>query len=144
MERIVISNSNVIINAEKIKHDRHWKTMLKVGKWRLYLTYNYRMKNAQERDQKRGGQNPVIKRKLYAKTDGHCMMCGKKVEYRESQMHHVLPYWLFRELAEDERNAQLLCRTCHSNCHRNPFLNARLQEEKARELGIDLKEYYGV
>ena len=58
------------------------------------------------------------------------------------QIHHVLPYGRFPELARDERNMMCLCKDCHREVHNNPYYNIRLQEEKGEELGIDIKRYY--
>lgn len=37
-----------------------------------------------------------------------------------------------------------VCNDCHRKIHNNPYYNIRLQEEKGKEIGIDIKEvYYG-
>ena len=58
------------------------------------------------------------------------------------ELHHVLPWARFPELRASSRNMLLLCHNCHKEIHCNPFLNIRLMEQKAAELGINLKERY--
>lgn len=58
------------------------------------------------------------------------------------EIHHVLPYGRFPELARDERNMMCVCGSCHKEIHNNPYYNIRLQEEKALEYNINLKEQY--
>lgn len=83
-----------------------------------------------------------IKMKQYRQNDGHCPHCGRAIAFDSAQLHHVLPYARFSDLINDERNVLMLCRDCHKEIHCNPFLNARLMEEKAAELSIDLDERY--
>ncbi|MBQ8191133.1 MAG: hypothetical protein IJZ45_05155 [Bacteroidaceae bacterium] len=55
-----------------------------------------------------------------------------------------MPYGRFPELVRDERNMMCVCNDCHRKIHNNPYYNIRLQEEKGKEIGIDIKEvYYG-
>jgi hypothetical protein len=37
---------------------------------------------------------------------------------------------------------ELTCYRCHKNIHNDPYLNIRIMEQKAAELGIDLNEFY--
>lgn len=148
MNDIVINNSNVVFNSPQNlpKKQKHFKRMLKIGKLRFYLTWNYRLKNSQIRDNERHLFDIVpIKEKLWGSTQGHCMMCGKEIgKFCHSQVHHILPYSRFPHLATNESNVVLLCRTCHKAIHTNPFLDSKLQTEKAKEFGINLKDYYEV
>ena len=148
MNDIIIKNSNVVFNSPQNlpKKQKHFKRMLKIGKLRFYLTWNYRLKNSQQRDQTRN-HNGIVKTKeiLWKKHDGRCQICGKKIDkYGHSQVHHVLSWWRFPEYETDERNLLLLCRDCHSHIHKEPFLECKMIDDKCKELGINLKEYYDV
>ena len=82
------------------------------------------------------------KRRLFDAEQGLCPHCGRPMEFGKAQTHHVLPYARFEELVLNERNTIVLCHDCHKEIHCNPWLNIRLMEQKAAELGIDLKERY--
>jgi hypothetical protein len=146
MNNIIINNSNVVFNTPQNlpKKEKHFKRMLKLGKLRLYLTWNYRLKNSQQRDQARNHNGIVqVKNMLWKKYDGHCQICGKKIEkYGYSQLHHILNWYRFPEYETDERNLLLLCRDCHSHIHKEPFLECRMIEDKCKELGINFKVRY--
>lgn len=146
MNNIIINNSNVVFNTPQNlpKKEKHFKRMLKLGKLRFYLTWNYRLKNSQQRDQARNHNGIVqVKNMLWKKYDGHCQICGKKIEkYGYSQLHHILNWYRFPEYETDERNLLLLCRDCHSHIHKEPFLECRMIEDKCNELGINFKERY--
>lgn len=148
MSDIIIKNSNVVFNSPQNlpKKQKHFKRMLKIGKLRFYLTWNYRLKNSQQRDQTRN-HNGIVKTKemLWKKYDGRCQICGKKIDkFGHSQVHHVLSWWRFPEYETDERNLLLLCRDCHSHIHKEPFLECKMIDDKCKEFGINLKEYYDV
>jgi hypothetical protein len=148
MQTINITNSNVTINTTPNlpKREKHFKKMWKIGGWRLYLTHNFRLKNSQSRDQERNHNGIVdAKRIKWAKTDGHCEMCGVKIEkFNRGEIHHILPWWRFPQFETDQRNLLILCHDCHHNIHVNPFIECRMITAKAKELGINLKEYYDV
>lgn len=91
-----------------------------------------------------GDRSPMkhLKHKIYSRAEGCCEMCGKPVEYKNSQLHHVLPYARMMQFATDERNVMLLCHGCHQEIHSNPMKQALMMQAKAEELGIDLKDFY--
>lgn len=121
-----------------------FKWMVRIGKLRFYITYNFRLKNSQIRDNEKKLFDLVpIKEKLWEKEQGHCMMCRKTIsKFHHSQIHHVLPYARFPEFATNKENLLLLCRDCHKEIHTNPFLDCNLQQNTARKLGVKLKDYY--
>lgn len=121
-----------------------FKWMVRIGKLRFYITYNFRLKNSQIRDNEKKLFDIVpIKEKLWEKEQGHCMMCRKTIsKFHHSQIHHVLPYARFPEFATNKENLLLLCRDCHKEIHTNPFLDCNLQQNTARKLGVKLKDYY--
>ena len=126
------------------KREKHFKKMWRIGGWRLYLTHNFRLKNSQTRDQDRN-HNGILdaKREKWAKSDGHCEICGKKLEkFNRSQIHHVLAWWRFPQFETDQRNLMLLCPECHNHIHKDPFIQTRMIEEKCKELGVNVSDYY--
>ena len=147
MQTINITNSNITINtpSDLPKRKKHFKKMWKIGGWRLYLTHNFRLKNSQSRDQERNHNGIVdAKRIKWAKTDGHCEICGVKIEkFNRVEIHHILPWWRFPKFETDQRNLLILCHDCHQTIHRNPFIECKMITEKCKELGIDYQDYYG-
>ena len=84
----------------------------------------------------------TYRRELFDEQHHRCALCGKEHDsYKVMSTHHCLPWCPFPQLRHDKRNLVLLCPDCHEELHINPFKNARLQQAKADELGIDLKEY---
>ena len=71
-----------------------------------------------------------------------CHICGKPIDYKYSQLHHVLPYSRMGQFATDERNVLLLCHDCHQEIHSNPLKQVEMMQKKADELGVDLKDFY--
>lgn len=146
MNDIVINNRKVVFNTPTglPQKQKHFKRMFKIGKLRFYLTWNYRLKNSSQRDNTRNHNGIVqAKQMLWDKYDGHCQICGKKIEmYGHSQVHHILSWWRFPQYETDERNIMLLCRDCHNHIHKEPFLQVGMIEEKCKELGINPKDYF--
>ena len=128
------------------KTHKSFKWLLRIGLLRFYVTYRYRMRNPQTRDSipLAERQFAQIKKDLYVSCVGKCEMCGKKMRLGDIQMHHVLPFKQFPQYEYNKSNIMMLCNECHHGIHRNPFLDCKLQEEKAKELNINLKEYYDV
>lgn len=56
---------------------------------------------------------------VYNKYDGHCAYCGKKIEYKEMQVDHLIPVQReqFKKYSEEEiecfRNYVPACRRCN-------------------------------
>ena len=80
--------------------------------------------------------------RLYEQQGHRCAMCGREFEYRQLQLHHILPWRVFLEYRYDLRNMVEVCNDCHNSIHKNPYKNLAMQEEKAKELGINLSDYY--
>ena len=83
-----------------------------------------------------------LKHNLYEEHGGRCPVCGEHFEFKDMTLHHVLPVGRFPGLFSDPRNVELTCYRCHKNIHNDPYLNIRIMEQKAAELGIDLNEFY--
>ena len=128
-------------------HRKNWKRM-----WRLwpgmYLTLSscrtkLRLTPSNHADK----QHEVMKlakmrRDMYEAQQGVCPHCGKQFDFKWMEMHHVLPWARFNELRYKRENMLLLCHDCHKDIHCDPYLNIRLMESKAKELGINLNEKY--
>ena len=56
---------------------------------------------------------------VYAKYDGHCAYCGKKLEYKDMQVDHLIPFQRerFKKYSEEEiecfENYMPTCRRCN-------------------------------
>ena len=56
---------------------------------------------------------------VYAKYDGHCAYCGKKLEYKDMQVDHLIPFQRerFKKYSEEEiecfENYMPACRRCN-------------------------------
>ena len=129
----------------KVKTEGTFKKTFKV--LGLYFTVsNCRVKKRIACGYSRQGHDGKLilqaKQRLYKEHDGRGPHCGRKFDLDVMELHHVLPYARFQDLINDERNLLLLCRECHKEVHCNPFLNIRLMQAKAAELGIDLHERY--
>lgn len=131
----------------KVKADWTFKKTFKV--LGLYFTIsNCRVKKRIACGYSRQGSDGKLifraKTRLYKELDGRCPHCGRKFDFGAMELHHVLPYARFQDLFKDGRNLLLLCHECHKEVHCNPFLNIRLMQAKADELGIDLHDRYNI
>jgi len=124
---------------------QHWKKLWKLP-FGIYLTLsNCRTKlrhGGHDAKQNKVRQMWHVKQRMYEEQQGCCPHCGKQFEYQWMELHHVLSWARFPELRYDQRNLLFLCHDCHKEIHIDPYLNIRLMEAKAEELGIDLKEHY--
>ena len=55
---------------------------------------------------------------VYEKYDGHCAYCGRKIEYKDMQVDHMIPQVTFYEKVEigdvnDMSNLMPACRQCN-------------------------------
>lgn len=48
-----------------------------------------------------------------------CELCGKELDMRNSELHHIKPISLYPELKLDPENLMLLCHECHVGLHRD-------------------------
>jgi len=118
---------------------------LKIGQWRLVLA-NCRLKKmnpAQTRRTKTHCQAVAnAKRRRYRQNGGTCDLCGRHIDIDDAEIHHILPFSEFPQYGTNPANLEVACDECHNAIHRNPYANLRRMEEKARELGFNLMEYY--
>lgn len=124
---------------------RGWARKIRIGRIYFYIS-NCRMKKRSIRDLMHGNyvKDHLLenKAKLYERQGGRCPHCGEPFAPYELELHHVLPLARFPELGQSIRNGIMLCHRCHKEVHCNPFLNIRMMQAKATELGIDLTERY--
>lgn len=129
---------------------RHtWKKTIRILKGRLYITLsNCRVKKRDVCGYNRAGKLADnlrdIKGKLYESNNHLCPHCKNEFDINEMELHHVLPWARYPELRATKKNVLLLCHYCHKEIHCNPFLNIRLMQDKAKELGIDLNDRYAI
>ena len=147
----VAGGQATIINPPFHSHSQVWKKgwakKFRIGRFYIYIS-NCRMKKKPIRDLLLQGyaRDHVVnnKRKLYERQGGKCPHCEQSFEYEQLELHHVLPLSRFPELGQSIRNGIMLCHRCHKEVHCNPYLNIQMIEEKAKEMGIELKERYGI
>lgn len=84
----------------------------------------------------------AYKNRHYRLNGGMCDVCGRKVDRDEIQLHHVLPFYEFPQYGTNPRNMEIVCPDCHHSLHLDPYVNLKRMEQKAREFGFDLAEYY--
>lgn len=154
MEKAIIQEANVGLQESqyrqyfrKVYTNGNFKKTLKLGG--LYFTISncrVKIRNLCGYNLKRDERKKMFKFKsrFFKFNNGCCPHCGRKFKIDGMELHHVLPYSRFRELFNDERNMILLCHDCHKEVHCNPFLNIKLMENKASELGIDLNTRYNL
>lgn len=64
-----------------------------------------------------------VREAVYNKYDGHCAYCGKKIEYKEMQVDHLIPVQRerFKKYSEEEiecfENYMPACRRCNHYKH---------------------------
>ena len=69
--------------------------------------------------QKRKAIPKKVREAIYQKYNGHCAYCGKKIEYKEMQVDHLIPVQRerFKKYSEDEiecfENYVPACRRCN-------------------------------
>lgn len=133
------------LKANKIWNRKTFKKLFKFGNLRIYITWNLRLKARNKRDDIFGCLKiPRLRRKLWERAQGKCEICGKDIDYNVCELHHVLPLGRFKEFADNINNMQCLCHNCHKDIHCDPYKQIAQMESKAKELGINLKEYYDV
>ena len=130
-------------NQQKIKKTYLYR--LRIGNWRLYLS-NARLKKMNPSHARRylfyTESLSSVKRRRYKQNGGTCDICGRRMKYEDVQMHHVLPFAEFPQYGLNPTNLEIACCECHHAIHMNPYENLRRMEQKARELGFDLKVYF--
>lgn len=121
-----------------------------IKKWHAFGLFfavsNGRLKKRDEiRDHWSGnvGSYNTAKRSVFEKQHHRCPECGKEFQrYKDMEAHHALPWARFPELRQKAENLVLLCHDCHKEVHCNPWKNIKMMQDKAQELGIDLKQRY--
>ena len=131
--------------ANKIWNRKTFKKLFKFGNLRIYITWNLRLKARNKRDDIFGClKTPRLRHKLWERAQGKCERCGKYIDYKVCESHHVLPLGRFKEFADDINTMQCLCHDCHKDIHCDPYKQVKQMEQKAKELNINLKDYYDV
>ena len=113
------------------------------GRWYLTIS-NCKVKNRTGCKRPGNSRHGIkeLKHMYYEQQNGCCKQCGERFDIAYMEMHHILPYSKFPELRTHTDNMVMLCHDCHNEVHNNPFLNIRMMETKAKELGINLQDRY--
>lgn len=118
---------------------------LKIGHWRLVLA-NCRLKKMPPAQARRGKSFYKVliaaKRRRFKQNGGVCEICGRPLDFDDAEIHHILPFSEFPQYGTNPANLEVACDECHRAIHHNPYVNLRHMEEKARELGFNLMEYF--
>ena len=61
---------------------------------------------------KRASISKSIREQVYQKYNGHCAYCGETIEYKEMQVDHFAPVYLFGDNI-DIKNLMPACRSCN-------------------------------
>ena len=69
--------------------------------------------------------------KLYERAGGKCEHCGRKLDYHDMQLPHVVPASM--NGTNNPNNLMCLCPECHHLIHANAVVNHELIEKKLRE-----------
>lgn len=123
---------------------RGWVFKIKI--WNFYLYFsNCLMKKRGIRDY--GFElkhKELIKKKesIYKQQGKICPICKQPFEFEKMEAHHYLPISRFPELGGVKSNMIILCHQCHKEIHCNPYLNIAMMEAKAKELNINIRDYY--
>jgi hypothetical protein len=64
--------------------------------------------------------------KVYDKYDGHCAYCGKPLEYKDMQVDHFAPFYLYGD-NQNFDNMMPSCRQC--NFYKNTFTISKFKGE---------------
>lgn len=80
------------------------------------MTRKSEVQKARERNRRR---LQLMKRKLYRRNGGCCMVCGKKLSRRELEIHHVVPVSEDRSKVAKLSNLMIVCHECHVGIHRS-------------------------
>lgn len=113
-----------------------WKIYLSRKSLRFYVNRSNRGGLAHRLKEKRN--------RRYRKLHGCCEACGHPSEKDNMQMHHILPYATFPNLAAKEWNLILLCRHCHYLVHHNPVWNMELMQRTANGHNVNLKTAFHI
>lgn len=131
--------------ANECQYRMGWAYRMKLFGLYLYIS-NVRMKKRTKRDIIFSGfvVDHLVenKRKLYERQGHRCPHCGQVFDFKQLELHHILPVARFPELSQSIRNGIMLCHACHKEVHVNPWKNIAMMVHKASELGIDLTERY--
>lgn len=146
----IINSKNVKIDfghRQRSQKGHYHVRKLQIGKLCFYVTWDtlLRIRSVREID----NRIPMWRRRklkaiVYDRSGGKCEICGKEQEYQLMETHHVLPVGRFPHLVLAKKNLMCLCHACHKEAHNNPYLWVALMEQKAKEMGIELREYYNI
>ena len=67
-----------------------------------------------------------VREKLYFKYLGHCAYCGEPIEYKDMQVDHFAPVYLFGDNIKLE-NLKCACRSC--NHYKSTYTLAKFREQ---------------
>ena len=65
----------------------------------------------------------MMKHHLYRRHGGCCMVCGRREDLMDMELHHVVPVSEDPSMVARESNLMLVCHDCHKKIHRKKVSN---------------------
>ena len=129
------------------KSDKYYKSLPRrfriwnIGKWYILLAdFKPKLLNSTRvtRSACMGARLAMLRNRLYRRNSGCCEMCHQHFEKGDMQMHHILPFAVFPELARKKWNVTMLCPRCHYLIHHNPVREMQAMQYVASQHGVNL------
>lgn len=92
--------------------------------WRLVIA-NCPVKVKKNRNEMSGWKRKRLRGYLLRRSGDTCEQCGRHLEWKEAEIHHILPVSMAPELAQEKSNLMCLCHQCHVSLHSNPIAYTR-------------------
>ena len=90
---------------------------------------------------KRASISKSIREQVYNKYNGHCAYCGETIEYKEMQVDHFAPVYLFGDNT-DIKNLMPSCKSC--NLYKSTYTIEKFKEQLSKipsRLSRDITTY---
>lgn len=82
------------------------------GKCRGYFIFEIEQENKRKKQRRfRIHYSADIRKMIYDKTDGHCVLCGRKILFEDMTLDHIIP--LAMEGPDEVGNLQSTCKLCN-------------------------------
>lgn len=78
------------------------------GKCRGYYTLEISM---EKRKKRRKHYSAVVRKMIYNKADGRCVLCGRKILFKDMTLDHIIP--LAMNGPDEVENLSCTCKTCN-------------------------------
>jgi len=79
----------------------------------------------------------LISKRIWERDHSTCRWCGRKLEYGEGNVHHIVP--ISEGGSNDDSNLVLLCTDCHAKIHK--MLNCHKKNASLTQVMLFLNKY---